>query len=148
MSLNASEGPYYINYQTTKSWIVTDDTRFCSQTKKTIVKTNYQHKKLFCPIKKKKHRPRRYPSRIHNKSCYFQHWCCEGIEKEKKLYEHARHGDYSISHQVRFSFYPPTHEPQSPAPGEPSGLSKWPFTKTDGSESCESSDDILPLNKT
>lgn len=37
----------------------------------------------------------------------------------------------------------PTHEPQSPAPGEPSGLSKWPFNKTDGSVSCEFTEDIL-----
>ena len=39
--------------------------------------------------------------------------------------------------------HPPTHEPQSPAPGEPRGPSKWPFTKTDGSVSCEPTDDIL-----
>nr|GMD76500.1 hypothetical protein Iba_scaffold51369CG0020 [Ipomoea batatas] len=26
-----------------------------------------------------------------------------------------------------------THEPQSPAPGEPGVVSKWPFTSTDGS---------------
>lgn len=43
--------------------------------------------------------------------------------------------------------YSPTHEPQSPAPGEPSGLSKWPLTKTDGSVSGESADDILSLSK-
>lgn len=52
-----------------------------------------------------------------------------------------------VFHQKMIFFYPPTHEPQSPAPGEPSGLSKWPFNNTDGSESCESTDDILPLNK-
>ena len=39
--------------------------------------------------------------------------------------------------------YPPTHEPQSPAPGEPRGLSKWPLINTDGSVSCKSADDIL-----
>jgi len=39
--------------------------------------------------------------------------------------------------------YSPTHEPQSPAPGEPRGLSKCPFTKTDGSVSLETTDDIL-----
>lgn len=43
--------------------------------------------------------------------------------------------------------YPPTQEPQSPAPGEPSGLSKCAFSNTEGSVSCESNDDILPLNK-
>lgn len=41
------------------------------------------------------------------------------------------------------SLNPPTQEPQSPAPGEPSGLSKWPLTKTDGSLSVESVDEIL-----
>lgn len=41
----------------------------------------------------------------------------------------------------------PTHEPQSPAPGEPSGLSKWAFNKTDGSVSCESIEDSLSLYK-
>ena len=39
--------------------------------------------------------------------------------------------------------YPPTHVPQSPAPGDPSGLSKWPFIRTDGSVSSESTDEIL-----
>lgn len=47
---------------------------------------------------------------------------------------------------MNFFLYPPTHEPQSLAPGEPSGLSKWPFNNTDASESCESTDDILPLS--
>ena len=45
------------------------------------------------------------------------------------------------------AIYSPTHEPQSPAPGEPRGLSKWPLIKTDGSVSCESADDILSLCK-
>lgn len=41
------------------------------------------------------------------------------------------------------ALYPPTHEAQSPAPGEPSGLSKWAFIITDLSVSCELADDIL-----
>ena len=48
---------------------------------------------------------------------------------------------------LRDVIYSPTHEPQSPAPGEPRGLSKWPLIKTDGSVSCESADDILSLSK-
>jgi hypothetical protein len=48
---------------------------------------------------------------------------------------------------VKICNYSPTHEPQSPAPGEPRGLSKWPLIKTDGSVSCESADDILSLSK-
>jgi hypothetical protein len=44
---------------------------------------------------------------------------------------------------LRDTMYSPTHEPQSPAPGEPRGLSKWPLINTDGSVSCKSADDIL-----
>lgn len=40
----------------------------------------------------------------------------------------------------------PTHDPQSPAPGEPGGVSKWPFNKTDGSVSWESTDEILQVD--
>lgn len=43
-----------------------------------------------------------------------------------------------------FLLYPPTHEPQSPAPGDPSVLSKWALINTDESETCESTEDILP----
>lgn len=49
--------------------------------------------------------------------------------------------------RTQWDFYVPTHEPQSPAPGEPSGLSKCPLTRRDGSVSCESTDDILPLDQ-
>lgn len=35
--------------------------------------------------------------------------------------------------EIKYNMNPPTHEPQSAAPGEPGGLSKWPFNKTEGS---------------
>lgn len=52
-----------------------------------------------------------------------------------------------IISRLRYLKHSPTHVPQSPAPGEPSGLSKWPLIKTDESASFESLDDILSLNR-
>lgn len=51
--------------------------------------------------------------------------------------------NYKRYPKIILCYNPPTHEPQSPAPGEPGGVSKWPFNKTDGSLSWESTDEIL-----
>lgn len=40
----------------------------------------------------------------------------------------------------------PTHEPQSPAPGDPGGLSKCPFNKMEGSVSFDSNEEILQVS--
>jgi len=73
--------------------------------------------------------------------------------KRGKIRQTIRFKMHKVSHRFpkynlfnddfKCSFYSPTQEPQSPAPGEPRGLSKCPLTKTDGSVSLEITDDIL-----
>lgn len=108
--------------------------------------TSYQHKKLLSTIEKKNNGPRRNPTRVDNKTRHFQHWCCIGKCTRQKVLLSHQWCKLFCSLKIYF-VYPPTHEPQSPAPGESSGLSKWPFNITDASESCEFADDILPLQK-